>query len=428
VPTNSYDIYTVRADTLPVTFEAGRLTEISGKVSEFSACRVIAGGKAGYTISNKLTEDEMVARAAAAAPFGKAVNVTLPEPAPLPEVPAFAADVEKLEAADMAAWGERVIAAVKKGIGRDLPINVEIEKQVANAGIKNSRGVDYRHASSDVSIGVQITDAREGDIHWVFDFDFSTDAAGLDVDGVANNAVALYHQGRETTGVETGPMDILVHPFALPQFLLPFLVGISGEKVKDGTSPLKNRLGERIFHDALTIVDEPLWPGSSSSAPFDGEGVVARTRPIIENGVLKSFNHTLDTAGAAGVEPTGGASRGPDGKPVPGLFNLIIAGGETPFDDMLAAVDRGLFVRFMAGSGMTNVLAGEFAMGVYSGYLIEKGKLTKRLKNVMAAGNVYDVFKRVGAVSRERVKSSFNGRPHALLPYVLLEKVSVAGS
>jgi PmbA protein len=221
-------------------------------------------------------------------------------------------------------------------------------------------------------------------------------------------------------------MPVLLHPFAVPLFLVPLLAGLDGERVKDKTSPLIGKLGESIFHEAVTIADDPFLPGVPGGAPFDGEGVVARRRPLVEKGVLRSFNHTLETAKAAGEEATGGARRGAAGKPAPGIFNLVMEAGDTPHEDILRSIDRGLFLRYMSGSGQGNNLAGEFQMAVYSGYLIEGGQLTKRLKNVMVAGNVYDVFRRVEAVSSDRVPG-WDDDYNVLAPYVLLGDVSVAG-
>ncbi len=421
-----YDIYSFETDTLPVNFDAGQLSEIRGRNIRSATCRVINDGKAGYTASNTLPEDKMIQNATEIARYGKEINIELPTPSKLDKVNVYSQRTVDLTSAEMVDWGRRIIDGVTSGIGADLPIEVGIERTLSRYSLNNSEGISYDHKYSEVSAYCSLTDAVEGDIHTVFDLDYSWNAGDIGIDAIIKFMVEFYKKGQQTTTVKTGKMPVLLHPYALTQFLEPFIVGINGEQVKYGTSPLTDKLGEPIFGERVTLYDDPFWADSPGSAPFDGEGLVARKRSLVENGVLKSFNHSLETAKAVGDEPTGGAIRTASGKPMPGLFNLMMEPGETAFQDMLASVDNGLFLRYLSGSGQANVLAGEFSMGIYSGYLIENGEITKRLKNVMVAGNVYDVFKQVVDISAERFKCF--GANAALLPYVLLDDVSVAGN
>ena len=123
----------------------------------------------------------------------------------------------------------------------------------------------------------------------------------IDIDSIIKFMVEFYKKGQNTTTVKTGKMQVLLHPYALTQFLEPFLIGLNGEMVKYKTSPLTDKLGESIFSERVTMYDDPFWAGSPGSAPFDGEGIIARKRPLVENGVLKSFNHSLETAKALGI-------------------------------------------------------------------------------------------------------------------------------
>lgn len=423
-----YDIYRVTTDEVPVNFEAGVLTEIQGRTSSFATCRVVEGGKAGYCSSNTLGDDELVARAAETAPYGKEVDVDLPGPAETAAVDVFSPATAELAAEKLVDWGRRIIDGVRKGVGKDLPVSVRLDRSVQRFSITNSRGVSYGHEATGLTVTAELSDAREGDIHEVFDVEYSPEPGGVQPERMVRYIVDYYELGRETAGVATAAMPVLLHPFAVPQFLVPLLAGVNGEGIKDGTSPLKDRMGEQIFDERVTVWDDPFWADSPGSAPFDAEGVAARKRALVERGVLTSFNHTLETAKAVGDEPTGGASRGAGGKPTAGIFNLVMEPGDAPHEDILSSVDRGLFLRYMSGSGQANNLAGEFSMGVYAGFLIEGGRLTKRVKNVMVAGNVYDVFRRVAAVSSDRVNSWTDDHRFALTPYVLLDGVSVAGA
>src|SRR5260370_4714973 len=62
------------------------------------------------------------------------------------------------------------------------------------------------------------------------------------------------------------------------------LGAISGPSIARGTSFLKDRLGDRIFPEAITIIDDPHRQRGLRSKPFDGEGIANHRRAIIDTG------------------------------------------------------------------------------------------------------------------------------------------------
>jgi len=423
----SYDILTVESESLPIRFVADALTEIQGKKTIHSNCRVIENGKAGFSATNTLADRDLIARARVLAPYGMDCAITLPKPQKLEQVDNYFASTLALTTAEMVETGREVIAKIKKGIGTDLPIDVYIGKDMTKLGLRNSEGIDYHHQVTVAGMYANVTEAMEGDIHSEFEQDFNPDFTRIKPQMIVDNVVEFFRKGKKADSVTSGNYQILLHPYAVADFLFPFVLGIDGERIKDKSSPLKEKLGETLFHPSLTLFDDPFLADSSDSAPFDGEGVAARKRIFVENGVLKMFKHTLETAQALGMEATGGARRSGNGKPYTSMFNLVCAAGDKPWQEMLQGLDKGMFLRYMSGGGQANALAGEFSMGVYSGFAVEKGELTRRVKKVMLGGNIYDVLKRVVAVSKERVLADIAGIT-AYLPYLLLEGVVVAGS
>jgi PmbA protein len=135
--------------------------------------------------------------------------------------------------------------------------------------------------------------------------------------------------------------------------------------------------------------------------------------------VLRNFIYDLDTAGRAGVKPTGhGSSRS--------LTNLVIDPGKTPYETMIQNTKKGLLVHEFLGLGQGNPINGEFSVNVFLGYKIENGKLVGRVKDVMLAGNAFEALKNIVAISKER---EWVSGPWAwvtgLMPYVQVGKLSV---
>jgi PmbA protein len=194
---------------------------------------------------------------------------------------------------------------------------------------------------------------------------------------------------------------------------------VDGKNVYLGASPLHDKLGQQIASPSLTIVDDPFIEYGPRTSAFDNEGVARQVTSIIEKGVLRNFIYDLDTAGRAGVKPTGhGSSRS--------LTNLVIAPGNTPYESMIRNTARGLLVHDFLGLGQGNPINGEFSVNLFLGYKIENGKLVGRVKDVMLAGNAFDALKDIIAISKEREWVSgpqvwFTG----LMPYIQVGKLSV---
>ncbi len=77
--------------------------------------------------------------------------------------------------------------------------------------------------------------------------------------------------------------------------------------------------------------------------PFDGEGVPRRKLTLVEAGVPREVAYSRSSAHRAGVEPTG------HGFPLPNEIgeaplNIVIAGGSTSVDEMIASTERGILV------------------------------------------------------------------------------------
>ena len=84
----------------------------------------------------------------------------------------------------------------------------------------------------------------------------------------------------------------------------------------------------------------------------------------------------------------------------------------------------GLLVDELLGLGQGNPLSGAFSNPVGLAYVIEEGEIVGRVKDVTLAGNVYDVLKSVGSLSREQYW--VYGR--YLLPHVLIPELDVVRS
>ena len=90
---------------------------------------------------------------------------------------------------------------------------------------------------------------------------------------------------------------------------------------------LKDKMGEQIFSEDITICDDPHRPRGLRSKPFDGEGVTNKKRELVTNGILSSWVLDLRSSRQLGLETTGHASRGSGSPPSPSATNVYLEPG-----------------------------------------------------------------------------------------------------
>jgi PmbA protein len=203
--------------------------------------------------------------------------------------------------------------------------------------------------------------------------------------------------------------------------LIGHLLGaINGAAIARGTSFLKERMGEMIFNEAVTIVEDPFITRGHASRPFDGEGLAGAKRNIIDNGKLTGWLLDLRSARQLGLNPTGQASRGLNSPPSPSSSNLYLREGTNTPQELLSQVSQGLYVTELIGSSI-NMVTGDYSRGA-SGFWIENGELTHAVSEITIAGNLKDMFPRITPCNDLEFRTAVNA------PTCRVEGLTIAGT
>jgi PmbA protein len=405
-------------ETSAVDFENDRLKSAESSQRTQIDVKVIVDGKVGVSSTTDPRDvDGVVERALEAAEFGSPAHFELPDAQTLEPVKIFDPALLPLEKPEMIRMGQQMMDMVKT-YNPEILAGASVNKTVYKVEYANSRGAEYSadHTEFNVATGGQLV--RGTDIL------FAGHSVGqkkrlVDTEEIATQAIEYFRMAEQIAPIESGEMPVIFTPGGLIALLLSLGMAIDGKSVNLGASPLREKLGQQIASPSLTIVDDPFFEYGPRTSAFDNEGVARKVTPIIEKGVLRNFIYDLDTAGRAGVKPTGhGSSRS--------LTNLVITPGNTPYETMIRNTARGLLVHEFLGLGQGNPINGEFSVNLFLGYKIENGKLVGRVKDVMLAGNAFDVLKDIVAISKEREWVSgpfayFTG----LMPYIQVGKLSV---
>jgi predicted Zn-dependent protease len=172
----------------------------------------------------------------------------------------------------------------------------------------------------------------------------------------------------------------------------------SGTAIRDGRSFLNDRLGTKLFGANVTIHDD-VRHAQQSGAPFDAEGVPRRGLALVESGVVREIAYCRQSAALAGAAPTG------HGFPVPNEIgeapvNIVIAGGETPVEEMIRSTPRGILVtRFWyirEVDPYEKIFTGMTRDGTF---LIERGEVTGGVRNFRFNVGLMEMLSKVEALS-----------------------------
>jgi len=416
------EVISLQNERTTIEYEANKLKTSTVAETKGMAVRVIRNGKLGFAASSDdKAMEKLAANALESASYGDEVPLHFPDLQPAASVATYDQAVADLPIPRLVEIGKEILDLILP-VEPDARCNVSLERSIQTESIRNQTGLEISFQRSPLSIGVEIDRIEGDDILILYDV-FGTTIWEKDYLELARRLVEKLKLARKITTLKPGSMPVLFSPTGTLALGLPLNEGLNGKNVYKGVSPMKGKIGEKLFDDKITLVDDGTIDGKFSSAPYDDEGVPHRRNVLVEKGVLKGFLYDLKTAALFGTESTGNASRGLFTQPEPSPTNFWIQPGQTPLKDILASIDEGILVEDLLGLGQGNILSGAFSNPLSLAFKIEKGEIVGRVKDMSIAGNIYDLLKNVAAVSKEAqwVYSTFYA------PYILLPAMNVAG-
>jgi len=219
-------------------------------------------------------------------------------------------------------------------------------------------------------------------------------------------------QARLNTVSLTGKLDgtVILTPGCLANLLYSIIENfVSDRVILEKTSIWLNKLNEKVADERITISAAPCDGRILCGQRYTAEGFKAEDYDLIRDGVLKSFMISLYVANKSGFERAKNTS-----------YGIIIEGGDTPYEDMIKNVKKGIIVG--AFSGGQPSINGDFSGVAKNSFLIEDGKIKGAVDEVMINGNLAGLLNDLVAISKETVADG--GR---VLPYMAFKNVVIAG-
>jgi len=175
--------------------------------------------------------------------------------------------------------------------------------------------------------------------------------------------------------------------------------GMEADFNRKGTSIYSDKIGKKVAHPFVNVVDEGTEEGARGAINVDDEGNPAGRTNLVEDGVLTTYLHDTISAKHYGVKPTGNGRRESyQHPPMPRMRSTYMLPGPHKKEEIIASVKKGLFCTNFT-NGQVQIGAGDFTFYVKNGYLIEDGKLTRPVKDVNIIGNGPKVLERIDMVA-----------------------------
>ncbi len=386
--------------------EDGAVNRAYATVDLGAGIRVLKGDATGFAYCEDLSEQAMLAAADTAAAVADAGAGGAPKPLGAKEIASRYAvevpwsDVEVdrklplIERAEKLARARderiiKVIAYLADTTSRILVANsegllVEDEQPMALMSLR----CVARHQGK-TEVGSQSRSARDG-------LGFFSDALVRELACEAADHTTMLFDAVEAP---VGDLPVVLAP-GVTGILLHEAMGhgFEADFNRKGVSIYADRIGDKIAPDFVTIYDDGTNGRERGSINIDDEGVAGQRTALVEKGVLRSYMHDRISAAHYGTASTGSGRRQSFRyPPVPRMRNTYMVDGPHDPQAIIESVDKGLYAEVFS-NGQVHIGAGDFTFFLKHGRLIEKGRLTRVVKDANLVGSGPEVLESVQMV------------------------------
>lgn len=425
------EAYVYQGLTTGVSIERGQINRSSRIIDRGLGVRVIVNKATGFSYTNILEGQAAIAETVVKAlNFAKASKQDQNWQG-LPTKKAFASvegtydnRILELDSEDLVKIAATMLDAAEKMDSRVFPIEGGVGASYLCKAIANSNGVEGFDHGTIFECSLETIAKGEGEVTPVC-FEFNIERKyDINPEWVGKEAARLAVTALKAKRTETKSINIVFTQFALQQLLQYTLINaVKADYVQRNQSAFKDKIGEKVASEIVTIYDDGLFNGGIRTWKFDGEGVPRQKTLIIEKGVLRSFIYDNYTAKKEGKESTGNASRaGYLSTPNVEATNFHIMPTRKSPEELISGLKEGLLVYYLQGAHSSNPASGEFSVVATPAWKIENGEIAYATKGAMLAGNIFQVLTNISELASNDRKIG-----ELVAPWILVENVKVIG-
>ncbi len=189
--------------------------------------------------------------------------------------------------------------------------------------------------------------------------------------------------------------------------------GVEADHILQGASIVAGKIGEKVGAESVNVYDDPSIQ-EFGFFPFDDEGILANRKTIIEEGVLKSYLHSRETAAKLNGKPGNARAQGVD-VPIVRMSNTFIDEGEFSMEELLEEMKEGVYLIGSRG-GETNPATGYFHFNAQYGFIVRGGEIKEMVRDVSISGNTLEILHSMKVGKGLEFNPGFCGKAGQLVP------------
>ncbi len=143
----------------------------------------------------------------------------------------------------------------------------------------------------------------------------------------------------------------------------------------------EDMLNTRIGRETVSVVDDPTLAGTYGFYLYDDEGVKARKKVLMKEGMINEFLHNRDTAAQSCTQSNGSARANHFSvEPIVRMSNTFVTKGKYKEEELIKEIKNGVYIRSFMEWNIDDKRYQQKYVG-NEAYLIKNGEITKPVKS-----------------------------------------------
>lgn len=246
-----------------------------------------------------------------------------------------------------------------------------MDVQAGTNTVATSNGLFGSHASTGVAYTLTCRSPDGLQSGWAGDE--ANDWNRIESQRIADEAVRKCRDWRSEP-LAPGQYTAILEPTAVGMLMLRMMNTFDQRAADEGRSYFSrpgggNRIGEQLFDPRITIFTDPGYP-DAETAPFTSNGEPLSRQVWINSGRVEDLSRSRFWAEQQNLDP------------LPRGSNLIMAGGDSSLEEMIASTERGiLLTRFWYIRGLNPRIVSYTGLTRDGTFLIENGRISRPVTN-----------------------------------------------
>jgi len=202
----------------------------------------------------------------------------------------------------------------------------------------------------------------------------------------------------EIVDVEPGAYEVVLAPRCIAEYVQYLCYGMSAQALDQHSSFFEGKIGEQVFPENITIVDDPSDPDIISSS-YSYDGHLYQRLPLVEKGVFKNFFTDCYYSHKTGLPENGNSGN-----------CIVLNNGDKSLEEMIGSIKKGLYISSLHYMNFINPKETSLTGLTRDGtFLIEDGKITKVVNNLRFTERIERILSHITMLEKRAYTIPFSG-------------------